>query len=175
MIPLLQLLALSNMFFSITSNNSYVYLAAGKPHISFIINLSRLLVFFALFIPLLQYNGLIGIGQARLASTLLMVLIVQAAVIHFLKLPVLQLMSAFIRPVSAGLLMAMAVWTIQITTNLSIPLLQLLLETLTGIFSYGLVTLIIWHLQGYPEGFEHNIFSRLRIKNFPPTSGSTSL
>ncbi|WP_161795037.1 lipopolysaccharide biosynthesis protein [Arsukibacterium sp. MJ3] len=170
MIPLLQLLALSNMFFSITSNNSYVYLAAGKPHISFIINFSRLLVFFALFIPLLQYHGLIGIGEARLGSTLLMVLIVQAAVMRFLKLPVIALLTAFIRPVSAGLLMALAVWTVQITTNLSIPLLQLLLETLTGVISYGMVTLVIWHLQGYPEGFEHNIFSRLNVKGFPPAT-----
>ncbi|MBZ9611729.1 lipopolysaccharide biosynthesis protein [Rheinheimera maricola] len=175
MIPLLQLLALANMFFSITSNNSYIYLATGKPQISFVINFFRLAVFFSLFIPLLEYNGLIGIGQARLGSTLLMVLIVQAAVIRFLTLPILPLLSAFIRPVSAGLLMALAVWTVQLTITLPLPILQLLLETLTGVVSYGLVTLVIWHLQGYPEGFEHNIFSRLRLTNFPPKSGSTSL
>ena len=174
MVPLLQLLALANMFFSITSNNSYVYLAAGKPHISFFINFSRLAVFFALFIPLLDYNGLIGIGQARLGSTLLMVLAIQAAVIRFLKLPVLPLLNAFIRPVTAGLLMALAVWAVQLTVSLPLPILQLALETLTGVVSYGLVTLVIWHWQGYPEGFEHNIFSRLRITNFPPKSGSTS-
>ncbi|MDX1538461.1 lipopolysaccharide biosynthesis protein [Arsukibacterium sp.] len=171
MIPLLQLLALANMFFSITSNNSYIYLASGKPHISFFINFSRLAVFFALFIPLLEYNGLIGIGQARLGSTLLMVLIVQAIVIRFLKLPVRDLLVAFIRPVLAGLIMAIAVWAVQSSVQLSIALLQLLLETLSGVLSYGLVSLIIWHIQGYPEGFEHNIFSRLRLKNFPPRSG----
>ncbi|SNY51622.1 Membrane protein involved in the export of O-antigen and teichoic acid [Arsukibacterium tuosuense] len=170
MVPLLQLLALANMFFSITSNNSYIYLAAGKPHISFIINFSRLAVFFALFIPLLDYNGLIGIGQARLGSTLIMVLLVQAAIMRFLKLPLRDLLRAFIRPVAAGLTMALAVWAVQSSVMLSITLLQLLLETLTGVVSYSLVTLLIWHLQGYPEGFEHNIFSRLRLKNFPPKS-----
>jgi lipopolysaccharide exporter len=173
MVSLLQLLALANMFFSITSNNSYVYLASGKPHISFFINFSRLAVFFALFIPLLDYNGLIGIGQARLGSTLLMVLIVQAIVIRFLKLPIADLLRAFIRPVLAGLTMALAVWAVQSSVSVAIPLLQLLLETLTGVLSYSLVTLLIWHLQGYPEGFEHNIFSRLRLKNFPPKSGSS--
>jgi lipopolysaccharide exporter len=172
MVPLLQLLALANMFFSVTSNNSYVYLAAGKPNISFYINLSRLAVFFALFIPLLEANGLIGIGQARLGSTLLMVLIIQAIVIRFLKLPIRDLLTAFIRPVLAGLIMALAVWAVQSSVSLTIPLLQLLLETLTGMLSYSLVTLFIWHLQGYPEGFEHNIFSRLRIKGFPPTIDS---
>ncbi|KKO46886.1 hypothetical protein WG68_02810 [Arsukibacterium ikkense] len=171
MVPLLQLLALSNMFFSITSNNSYVYLAAGKPHISFFINFTRLAVFFALFIPLLEYNGLIGIGQARLGSTLLMVLIVQAAVIRFLKLPLRDLLTAFIRPVLAGIIMALVLWAVQSSVSLAIPLLQLLLEMLSGVLSYSLVTLIIWHLQGYPEGFEHNIFSRLNIKGFPPAAG----
>ncbi|WP_213999922.1 lipopolysaccharide biosynthesis protein [Arsukibacterium sp.] len=171
MVPLLQLLALANMFFSITSNNSYIYLAAGKPHISFLINFSRLAVFFALFIPLLEYNGLIGIGQARLGATLLMVLIVQAAVIRFLKLPVRDLLKAFIRPALAGLIMALVVWGVQSSISLTVPLLQLLLETLTGVISYSLITLAIWHLQGYPEGFEHNIFSRLRLKNFPPKAG----
>ncbi|WP_372628156.1 lipopolysaccharide biosynthesis protein [Arsukibacterium sp.] len=173
MVPLLQLLALANMFFSVTSNNSYVYLASGKPHISFFINFSRLAVFFALFIPLLDYNGLIGIGQARLGSTLLMVFIVQAIVIRFLKLPIADLLRAFIRPVLAGLTMALAVWAVQSSVSVAIPLLQLLLETLTGVLSYSLVTLLIWHLQGYPKGFEHNIFSRLRLKNFPPKSGSS--
>ncbi|MBV2127705.1 lipopolysaccharide biosynthesis protein [Arsukibacterium indicum] len=171
MVPLLQLLALANMFFSVTSNNSYIYLAAGKPHISFYINFSRLAVFFALFIPLLDYNGLIGIGQARLGSTLLMVLVIQAIVIRFLQLPVLSLLNAFIRPVTAGLIMAIAVWVVQVTTSLSIPLLQLILEVSAGVISYGGVTLFIWHLQGYPEGFEHNIFSRLKIKGFPPSMG----
>lgn len=174
MIPLLQLLALANMFFSITSNNSYIYLATGKPHISFVINFSRLAVFFALFIPLLEYNGLIGIGQARLGATLIMVLIVQAIVVRFLKLPVLQLLSAFIRPVTASLLMAIAVWAVQLNVDLAMPILQLALETFTGVVSYGLVTLVIWHWQGYPEGFEHNIFSRMRLTNFPPKSGSTA-
>lgn len=172
MVPLLQLLALANMFFSVTSNNSYVYLAAGKPQISFFINFSRLAVFFALFIPLLEANGLIGIGQARLSSTLLMVLIVQAIVIRFLKLPIRDLLTAFIRPVLSGVIMALAVWAVQSSASLTIPLLQLLLETLTGVLSYSVVTLFIWHLQGYPEGFEHNIFSRLRIKGFPPTINS---
>ncbi len=170
-VPLLQLLALANMFFSITSNNSYVYLAAGKPHISFLINFSRLAVFFCLFIPLLEYNGLIGIGQARLGSTLLMVLLVQAAVIRFLKLPVLELISAFFRPVMAGIVMGLAVFAVQLSVSLSLPILQLLLETLTGVLSYSIITLFIWHLQGYPDGFEHNIFSRLRIKGFPPAAG----
>ncbi|WP_290610854.1 lipopolysaccharide biosynthesis protein [Arsukibacterium sp. UBA3155] len=172
MVPLLQLLALANMFFSVTSNNSYIYLAAGKPHIAFFINLSRLAVFFALFIPLLHYNGLIGIGQAKLGSTALMVLVIQTIVLRFLKLPVLSLLNAFIRPVAAGLIMAAAVWGVQVTVNLPFPLLQLLLEVLTGIISYIGVTLFIWHLQGYPEGFEHNIFSRMRIKGFPPTINS---
>lgn len=169
MVPLLQLLALANMFFSITSNNSYIYLASGKPHISFFINFSRLAVFFALFIPLLEANGLIGIGQARLGSTLLMVLIVQAAVTRFLKLPVIDLLKAFVRPGLAGLAMAVAVWAVQSFVSLAIPALQLLLEVLTGVLSYSLITLMIWRLQGYPEGFEHNIFSRLRLKNFPPS------
>ena len=170
MIPLLQLLALANMFFSITSNNSYIYLASGKPHISFYINLSRLAVFFALFVPLLNYNGLIGIGQARLGSTLIMLLVIQAIVIRFLNLPAMALLRVFIRPCIAGLVMALTVWAVQTTSSLPIPLLQLLLEVLAGVISYSLCTLGIWHLQGYPEGFEHNIFSRLRLKNFPPKS-----
>lgn len=172
MVPLLQLLALSNMFFSVTSNNSFIYLAAGKPHISFFINFARLAVFFAMFIPLLEYNGLIGIGQARLGSTLLMVLIIQAAVLRFLKLPTLQLLKAFIRPVTAGAFMALTVCAVQLSINLPIDALQLLLEVLAGVISYSLITLSIWHMQGYPEGFEHNIFSRLRLKAFPLRSGS---
>lgn len=172
MVPLLQLLALANMFFSITSNNSYIYLAAGKPQISFLINLTWLTVFFAIFIPLLNYNGLIGIGQARLSSSLLMVLIVQAAVVRFLKLPILQLLSAFIRPVSAGVVMALVIWAFQLSVSLSLPLLQLLLEILTGVVSYSVVTIVIWRLQGYPQGFEYNIFSRLPIKVFPSISNN---
>lgn len=174
MVPLLQLLALAGMIVSVTSNNSYIYLAAGKPHISFFINLSLLLIFFSLFIPLVDINGLIGIGQARLASSLMMVLIIQAAVIRFLKLPLLDLLQVFIRPVIATAFMSLTVWTVQVSISLPFAALQLLMETFTGVISYSLVTLLIWHLQGYPEGFEHNIFSRLRITNFPPKSGSST-
>lgn len=161
--PLIQLLALSNVLASLTVNNGFVYMACGKPNIMFLINFVRTALFFALFIPLMNLNGIVGIGEARLITTVIMLFAAQALVVAFLRLNVLALLAAFLRPTLACLVMAGAVFLVQVQLALG-PMGQgwtLLLSILTGGLSYSLVSLLLWRLQGYPPGLERTVVDRL--------------
>ncbi|ALS97658.1 lipopolysaccharide biosynthesis protein [Lacimicrobium alkaliphilum] len=159
--PLIQLLALSSMLTSLTVNNGYIYMACGKPNIMFLINLIRTAMFFAFFIPLLDLNGIVGIGQARLVTTLIMLFGAQAAVVLFLKLQVLPLLAVFLRPTLACMVMGGAVLLIQQADWLPGQGLSLLMQIIAGGLSYTLVSLLLWHWQGYPEGLERTVVERI--------------
>lgn len=159
--PLIQLLALSSMLTSITVNNSFIYMACGKPNIMFAINAIRTAMFFAFFIPLLDLNGIVGIGQARLSTTVIMLFGVQVILTMFLKLPVLSLINVFVRPTLACLVMGGSVLLIQQADWLPGQGLSLLLQIIVGGLSYTLVSLLLWHWQGYPEGLERTVVERL--------------
>ncbi|WP_088330331.1 lipopolysaccharide biosynthesis protein [Lacimicrobium sp. SS2-24] len=159
--PLIQLLALSSMLTSITVNNGYIYMACGKPNIMFLINFIRTAMFFAFFIPLLDSNGIVGIGQARLVTTLIMLFGAQAAVVLFLKLKVLPLLAVFLRPTLACIVMGGSVLLIQRADWLPGQGLSLLMQILAGGLSYTLMSMLLWRWQGYPEGLERTVIERL--------------
>lgn len=161
MAPLLQLLALSNLVANLTVNNAFIYMACGRPEIMFIINFIRTLLFFSLLFPLLNAHGLVGIGEARLSTGLVMLVVVQTVMIRFLSLPIPALLSALLRPVGACTAMYAVLVVLQVYfESLSQPV-ALLLLVIAGALTYSVVSLLLWLLQGRPEGLESTVFSRL--------------
>lgn len=165
MVPLLQLLAISNLLLSITVNNSFVYMACGRPDFMFAINLSRTLLFFVLLLPLLDVSGLVGIGQARLVTTLVMLAAVQVVMSRFLSLQLLAFLSALSRPGAACVVMYLVLVALQTYCTAPDKPVMLALLVVAGGMTYVGASLLIWQLQGRPEGLESTVLARIRPRS----------
>ncbi|QIB64717.1 lipopolysaccharide biosynthesis protein [Kineobactrum salinum] len=161
MAPLIQLFAIAGVLGSLTVNNSYVYMACGKPNVMFTINLLRTMLFFALFFPLIDSNGLIGIGQARLATTLIALSVVQGIMLRFLQLSFTALLSALLRPVVSCAVMALVVVLLQRTQIVEAQWLRLLVLVVAGGASYFFVSMATWYAQRRPDGLERAVLDWL--------------
>jgi len=166
MVPLLQLLAISSLLVSITVNNGFVYMACGRPEVMFVMNASRTVLFFLLLFPLLDTNGLLGIGQARLVTTVLMLVVVQIVMIRFLTLPFLALLSSLARPVVACSVMYGGLLLVQAFCGELGKAATLAMMVVAGAATYILVSLALWRLQGCPEGLESTVIAKLFPRNF---------
>jgi O-antigen/teichoic acid export membrane protein len=161
MVPLLQLLAIASLLASTTLNNGYVYMACGRPDLMVAINGARTLLFFTLLVPFLDVSGLLGIGHARLGATIAMLVVVQVIMSKFLQLSLRSFLSALLRPVAASTLMfAVLVLAKQHLVFLS-PGGLLAVMIASGAFSYLLATLLLWWLQGRPEGIEQSVLQQI--------------
>ena len=126
----------------------------------------RTLLFFLLLFPLLDASGLVGIGEARLVTTLVMLLVVQVVMSRFLALPPLALLSALARPVVSCVVMYVVLVVLQTySTGYGQPVMLALL-VVSGVTTYAGMSLLLWQLQGRPEGLESTVLARI----FPPAT-----
>lgn len=166
-VVLMQWIAIASLIFSLTTNNTYVYLACGRPKISFYISLTRVAVFLPLLVWLLNVNGLVGAGQAMLITAVVMLLVTQTAIGLFIKIGVPELIKIVYRPVAASAAMYYVV-SVTIGNLVAGPTILALLMVITaGGLTYLLSAILLWYIEGMPEGFEHDILQTLKNRLKP--------
>jgi lipopolysaccharide exporter len=165
-IPLIQLLALSGTLIAMSSNTGSVFMALGRPQVSTMMGLLRVVILIPMIFWLSSTAGLNGVAQAILGTSLILFL-VSNGLIHFgLKVPFLSILRVYARSAGGTLIMAASVhWLSSALGRIHLAdFIVLATLVLAGIFSYAFGVLALWALSGYPVGPESKIFAILSRK-----------
>jgi O-antigen/teichoic acid export membrane protein len=158
--PLMQWIAIASLLFSLSTNNGYIYMATGRPQITFYISLLRVLVLLPLFVLLLDQYGLVGAGYALCITSLLTFIVSQVIILRFLHLQLLQLLFAYIQPTIAAGAMILALTVGFDVRAAPATLVNLLFAVVLGAMVYCLVSILIWLARGRPDGLEKKLIGR---------------
>lgn len=134
----MQLIALSGIFASITNNIGYVYLAKGLSKANFVIGLVRTLLYVPMLLTFLPIYGVIGAGYATLLSSGLLLIGTQIAASLTLNISLKSLAIQLYRPVISVCAMY---YCVSMLPTLNSKFYSLMLALIVGVFSY-LFTLI---------------------------------
>jgi O-antigen/teichoic acid export membrane protein len=159
--PLMQWIAIASLLFSLSTNNGYIYLATGRPQITFYISLLRVLVLLPLFVLLLDQYGLVGAGYALCATSLLTFVVSQFIIMRFLQLKLRQLLAVFAQPLVAAGTMVLALTAVYDATKAPATLINLMLTIVVGASVYCVVSVLIWLARGRPDGLEKKLVGRI--------------
>jgi O-antigen/teichoic acid export membrane protein len=163
-IPLMQWVALSSIFFSLSTNNSYIYMACGKPKYSFYFGLCRAVIFLSSLLYFVKIYNLVGAGYAMFLTSILIFLATQIGIILYLKMNPLEMFKRIIRP-SLGCL---TMWSSNVfLVRVFLPeatLLTLFLSIFIGIGVYFTTILLFWRVLGHSEDVENVLWQTLKAK-----------
>lgn len=101
-IPVMEIMAMAQIFICINSNSGYIYLAIGKPSIGTYLMLTRVLILLSLSYMLIGQYGLVGVAFAYLATSILVFPITCFIMRYVIGLEISYFLSAIYRPVIAG-------------------------------------------------------------------------
>ncbi|EIM63577.1 lipopolysaccharide biosynthesis protein [Desulfobacter postgatei] len=167
-VTLIQYIAIGGTLMALNSNTGYVFLAMGKPKLSSLIGLLRLIIFIPTLFWLTFMLGLEGTAIAVLLTTILMFVLSNALIFYELKISIRRMVSVHFRPVLSSLLMFICVYYSQSILNNYLQkdgIILLLFVIGTGIFTYTFFIISFWTLFRFPEGPEKNI-TNIVIKKF---------
>ncbi|RDE24809.1 lipopolysaccharide biosynthesis protein [Motiliproteus coralliicola] len=163
-IPVMELIAVSSIFASVTACSGYVYLALAKQYITTYLMLIRIIIFFTLLILLSDVYGMFGAGLAVLITSIIIFPVSKIVISRILSISPLSLLSIFIRPVIASLTMYFVVEYYTGSVDLSSGLVfdgvyYLLISVFIGAFIYCAVLLSLWGLSGRPNTVESYVLN----------------
>lgn len=167
-VPLIQILGIAYAFICINSNAAYIYLAKGKPKVSTLIALFRAIVLISIMVLAIDIFGMIGVGYAVLATSLLMFPVYYLFLRQEIPLPVMDYLSILWRPAFASL--AMYVTSSQMFFNTSndlvtMPALKLIALIAFSIIIYITTIIVLWLLSGRPKSVESLIINRISSRS----------
>ena len=139
-VSVMQLIAISGIFASITNNIGYLYLAKGQPRANFYIGLARSLLYVPMLLVFLPLYGIEGAGYATLLSTALLLFSTQIAASITIKISFSSLIQQIYRPMFAVSGMYVAILMLPQFTEKS---LQLILSITTGAITYLVILIFI--------------------------------
>ena len=163
--PVVTVLAFAGVTQVVTSTNYLAYLALAKTYIPPIIGVIQTLALIPLLFAL-GGNGAVGVAQAQLISSLIMLVPSFYFMRRLLDIHASDLLRALWRPTMACAGMWYAVTTmaepVAALTGDGAIALQLLLLVLVGVVSYVAFVALLWLLSGRPGGAELYILDMLR-------------
>lgn len=176
-VPFIQILSLCYGTAALTQSTAYLLMSLGQMKQLALIVWLRVLSFFLLAVIILPTAAPRDIALIRLFAALL-----GGATLYWIlrqKLPIVlkrEIWRTLYRPLVAVLVMAVIVYRIGATMNLSDGL-MLLTKIVAGAATYSIACLVIWLTAGRPVGAESFILSRLnsaldvvRLRNQKPGS-----
>ncbi len=134
-IPVMQLLSLYAMVYTLSYNFGDAYKAMGRPDILNKISLSTI-VFTIVALVIGSYYGIVGVALAHLLRVVALLVLQIIIVNKILGIPSMQIVEGIIRPLICALIMAV---TMSFTSNLlskTSSIWILVLQLLTGFLSY---------------------------------------
>lgn len=160
-VALIQLLALSGALIAMSSNTGAVFMALGRPRVSTMMGLLRVIILIPMIFWLSSVTGLIGVAQAILVTSLILFLASNGLIYFGLKIPFLAILRVFARPCGGSFTMAACVhWSSTALEGAQVmDVIVLLGLVVVGIISYGCGVLMLWVLFGCPNGPERRILN----------------
>ncbi len=147
-------IALGGSVTALKSNSNYVYLALGKPQIGTAELFIRGMIFVPLMVYLMDINGVVGVAQSFLITSILMFFVsifILKAVLHISVYTQLKL---YVKPLVATLVMALFVGMFTTQFAAGNQLISLLFAVVIGVVSYVGTVLLVWLILGKADGFE---------------------
>lgn len=159
---LMRLLALTSFFSSLYSNANYIYTAIGKPKVSFLFGVVKLIFIYVLIYFLAPQKGIEGIGVSLLITSVFMFLLTQLTLKYSIGLSLKSLALCLMRPAISTFFMFSTISLLQSSMNI-INLPQLIVTITLGAFTYITSSIIIWKFQGKPEGVENKLIIIIKL------------
>ncbi len=161
-IPIIELVAISGVLVALSSNASYVCLAAGRPRrITALIALNAFLLLSALAF-LVPEKGATGAAWAIFFAAAVTTPATLATSANVAGVRMGDLVRALVRPAVAGLFMYIVVKqaSVYVGDRGAVALLGLVV---LGALSYVAALMAMWRAQGRPEGAESAVLARLGV------------
>jgi PST family polysaccharide transporter len=150
-IPVMQLLSLYAMVYTLTYNFGDAYKAMGRPDILNLLSISTI-IFTILILWFGAKFGIVGIAWAHLFRVILLG-IAQVVIVHkMISMPLGQILEAILKPLLCAGIMAVVMWAASVLVGQVNPLFILIVEVLMGMIAYIIsswfvnrsVTLTVW-------------------------------
>ncbi len=166
-IPLIQILALSGVITALQTNTGSLYMALGKPrYLTMISSVNVFLLFIPFLIVLLEPHGVIGIAEAYLYSNLIVWPINFFIVARLVKLSFLAIFAVLWRPfLASGLMVAAVICGKEFidTFQINVDAIRLLIEVFLGAVTYTISNLLLWWMNGCPDGAEKFLIRKIKL------------
>ncbi len=163
--PLIQVMAFTNLLISLTHSGSYALLATGKVKLLAVVTWLQVILLLGLAILLFPQSGAIEIATIR-------VFVVAIGSVVIISLVLVQIKMFYIgdyfKPILRPLLSTgvMALLLIQLHAELVdlTPAIRIFFEVFVGCIVYTAIMVLLWLLQGRPEGVEEYLLKNFRHK-----------
>jgi lipopolysaccharide exporter len=147
-VPIIQILAFAGAISAVNSNNVSAYLALGKPHLSTLILVTRVVVFVAMAVLLVPNHGVAAVAYAELAAAFGCLVVSLPILFSSLRLRIPDYLESLWRPLLASALGAaaayVAIGAVGYRDSLSVALLQLLVGLAVGGVLYLATLWLLW-------------------------------
>jgi lipopolysaccharide exporter len=157
-VPIIQILAFSGAIAALNSNNISAYLALGKPYLSVLILITRLLVFVVVVAIFSTSREVASVAYAELAASVGCLAVSLPILLRSLRLGVVEYVASLWRPLLASGVGAAAVHLAVGATGLADTLGgaigRLAIGLAVGAVVYPLTLWVLWRLSGRPAGVE---------------------
>jgi len=164
-IPLIQIMAISNLIFSLTHSGSYALLATGKVRLLAMLAGLQIILFLIMAILFFPQAETAEIATIRVLTVSIgSIFVISIVIIQIQGFGIKDYFAPTLRPILATCSMAWIL--IQLHPELShwAPFNRLLIEVLTGCITYATCIGLLWLLQGRPEGAESYLIKNLAHK-----------
>lgn len=161
-IPLIQIMAISNLIFSLTHSGTYALLATGKVKLLAIVSGIQILLFIMMATLFFPADSAAEIASIRvLTVTIGSIFIISLVIVQIQGFRIRDYFAPILRPVLATGIMAWVI--IQLHPELThwMSFTRVIVEVIIGFITYTASIVLLWLLQGRPEGAESYL-----IKNF---------
>lgn len=162
--PIIQYIAISGLFLGLTTNNGYMFLAIGKPHISTVSAAMRVFVMLTSIVTLTSINGTIGAAQGMLFAAVIGLFISYIFLFAFIKVEFKSILKSLYRPLVSASYMWASLHFISSLAPLNAPWALLILKICCGAVVYLAVLLLLWWLRGCPDSVEKQIVEKIYRK-----------
>ncbi|KRB98958.1 hypothetical protein ASE11_11595 [Hydrogenophaga sp. Root209] len=166
-VSLVQYLALSGALIAMSSNTGAVFMALGRPRVSTLMGMLRVVILIPMIYWLSSIEGLNGVAQAVLITSIA-VFFVSSGLIRFgLKIPFYSILRVFARPLGGAVIMTVCLYwaSIILYQNGVIEVVMLFALLAAGVLSYAFSVVVLWVLAGCADGPEKRIL-RLIFNKF---------
>jgi lipopolysaccharide exporter len=164
-VPIIQILAFSGAITAINSNSVSAYLALGKPYLTVLVLVTRLVVFVAVIAAIGSVGGVTGVAFAELAASVVCLAVSLPILLVSLRLSAMAYVASLWRPLLgsgiAAVAVAAAVAAVDGSDSFLRAVLQLAVGLTVGAVTYPLALWMLWRLSGRPEGVETMAGSRI--------------
>ena len=157
-------LSLGGAINALKSNSNYIYFSLGKPKISTFELVIRAIFFISSFYYLVNLYGVKGAAYSFLLTAILMFFLSNIILKFVLKLSVIEQIGLYVKPIISTIVMALSVVIGLEIISSGNNILNLVMATVIGGFSYMMAIVFIWFITGKREGPDNDLIQLLKLK-----------